>query len=96
MKHLYYIEEEDFCGKWFAAIAIKYEVGYCDAFAEDVDIIEVKVVYLENDQGTILGGKRGRLDFHPKWINLLDQEAMKFVLKYIDDSELLEHAENYR
>ena len=101
--YLYYHEEEDFCGKWYAEIEIKYDAwagekmvrydrdgsGYPGS-PPGCEITGARVVYLEDNDHTYFKDQNERHMVDAGWLKILDREALEHVESLDLDYELLE------
>ena len=91
-KYLYYHEDEDFCGKWYAEIEVQYDAW----LPEDCVITGARVVHLECDKHNYFHDLPSREAFDRKWLAMLDRKALEMVKRHVTDDELLDAAGRVR
>jgi len=104
--YLYYHEEEDFCGKWYAEIEIDYDAwagepmvryypngdGYPGS-PPGCEITSARVVHLECDKHVYFNDLLSREAYDAAWLKMLDEKALDWVDGLDLDEELLTAAD---
>ena len=104
--YLYYHEDEDFCGKWYAEIEVEYDAwagekmvrydrdgsGYPGS-PPGCEITGARVVHLECDKHVYFDDLLSRQAYDAKWLKMLDEKALESVEASDLDDQLLEAAD---